>query len=109
MYKTTLYSNNEGSPKKSKYLRKLHKKYDTCLKNTCWRRLSKTDYKLSIGKISRQLPNMFNNSNGCYINSLLQLLFRLDEFNEQILGLSYEDLHRIDKACISNYLIIKNY
>jgi len=44
MYKTTLYSNNTGSPnKKSRYFTKINNKYSQCLKKTCWRRLSKKD------------------------------------------------------------------
>jgi len=54
-----------------------------------------------IYKIAKSLPNMYNNSSACYANVVLQLLFRLDEFNEQILGLSNEDLQRIDDACFS--------
>lgn len=109
MYKTTLYSNNVGSPKKSKYLRKLHKKYDKCLRNTCWRRLSNSDYKLIIGEIARQLPNMFNNSNGCYINSLLQLLFQMEHFNNLIMSIDDSELQRLDTQYESKLFVYKQF
>ena len=109
MYKTTLYSNNEGLSKKSKHLRKLHKKYDKCLKNTCWRRLSKTDLKKNIKEISKQLPNMFNNRNGCYINSLLQLLFQMEHYNNLIMNMDDSELQQLDTRYESKLLTYKKF
>lgn len=39
------------------------------------------------------IPNMYNNDNGCYANSILQLLFQLDKFNEDVLTTNDDELY----------------
>ena len=115
MFKTTLYTSNTNSTntgsnkKKSKYFTNLNNKYSECLKKTCWHRLSNSDYKLSIGEIARQLPNMFNNSNGCYINSLLQLLFQMEHFNKSIMNIDDSELQGLDIDYNSKLKVYKDF
>ena len=134
MLKTSLYTNKNTKKNKSKYFKKIHKDYKICLKKPCWHKLSKsnekrydrrqkqlaskptkqhrppipdTNHLKRINKIAKSLPNMFNNSSACYANVVLQLLFRLDEFNKQILELSNDDLQGIDGECFSYLLNYK--